>query len=72
MTHDSPPLATFLTRRRLLQAACGGAAGLAVWCQSWPHLRSAVAQKNAPSGQMTWAIHITIVPTGLTPQRRWH
>ena len=67
MTHDCSPLAIPLTRRRLLQGALGGAAGLAAWYQGWPHLRTATAQKNAPSGQMTWALHITIAPTWFDP-----
>ena len=67
MTHACLSLATPLTRRRLLQSALGGTAGLAAWYQGWPHLRSAAAQKNAPSGQMTWAIHVTLAPTWLDP-----
>jgi len=67
MTHDCPPLVMPLTRRRLLQGALAGTAGLAAWYQSWPHLSRAAAQKNAPSGQMTWALHVTVAPTWLDP-----
>jgi peptide/nickel transport system substrate-binding protein len=67
MPHDNAPLPTPVTRRRLFQSALSGAAGVAAWYQGWPHLRSAAAQKQAPSGQMTWAIHVTIAPTWLDP-----
>ena len=67
MTHARPPLATALTRRRLLQSALGGAAGLAAWYQGWPRFQSAAAQQKVPSGQMTWAIHTTIVPSWFDP-----
>src|SRR2546427_3359741 len=56
-----------LTRRRLLQGTLGGTAGLLAWHQGWPHLRTAWAQKGAPSGQVTWAIHVTIAPTWFDP-----
>ena len=55
-----------LTRRRFLSAA-SGAAGVLAWHQGWPHLPTALAQKGAPSGQMTWAIHVTIAPTWFDP-----
>jgi peptide/nickel transport system substrate-binding protein len=55
-----------LTRRRFLSAA-PGAAGVLAWHQSWPHLPTALAQKGAPSGQMTWAIHVTIAPVWFDP-----
>src|SRR5439155_26459656 len=58
---------TSLTRRRLLQGTLGGTAGLLAWHQGWPHLSTALAQKSAPSGQMTWAIHVTIAPTWFDP-----
>jgi hypothetical protein len=67
MPDDSTPTETMLTRRRLLQGTVGSAAGLAVWLQGWPALRSAMAQKNAPSGQVTWAVHINIAPTWFDP-----
>ena len=56
-----------LTRRRLLQGSLGGTAGLLAWHQGWPYLPTALAQKGAPSGQMTWAIHVTIAPTWFDP-----
>ena len=56
-----------LTRRRLLQGTVGGTAGLLAWHQGWPHLSTALAQKSAPSGQMTWAVHVTIAPTWFDP-----
>jgi peptide/nickel transport system substrate-binding protein len=40
---------------------------LAVWQQDWLRLRTAAAQKRDPSGQMTWAVHITIAPTWFDP-----
>ncbi len=57
----------FLTRRRLLQGTLGGTAGLLTWHQGWPHVHTALAQKGEPSGQMTWAIHVTIAPTWFDP-----
>jgi ABC-type transport system substrate-binding protein len=54
------------TRRRFLQGMLGGAAGLMAW-QGWPRLKMAIAQKAAASGQMTWAIHVTIAPTWFDP-----
>src|SRR5215813_9432660 len=59
--------ATSLTRRSLLQGAMSSAAGLLAWHQGWSHARSALAQKGEPSGQMTWAIHVTIAPTWFDP-----
>src|SRR5919197_92173 len=56
-----------LTRRRLLQGMVGGTAGVLAWHQGWPQLRTALAQKGAPTGQMTWAIHVTIAPTWFDP-----
>src|SRR2546422_1976400 len=66
MLHNRPQVLVPLTRRRLLQGTLGGAAGLIAW-QGWPHLRIAMAQKTAASGQMTWAIHVTIAPTWFDP-----
>ena len=48
-------------------SAASGAAGVLAWHQGWPHLPTALAQKGAPSGQMTWAIHVTIAPTWFDP-----
>src|SRR5215470_6349290 len=67
MMYNPPRPETPLTRRRFVQGALGGAAGLLAWYQGWPHLRTALAQKSAPSGQMTWAIHVTIAPTWFDP-----
>jgi peptide/nickel transport system substrate-binding protein len=67
MTGSSAQGVTSLTRRRLLQGALSGAAGALAWHQGWPHLRTALAQKGEPSGQMTWAIHVTIAPTWFDP-----
>ena len=44
-----------------------GTAGVLAWHQGWSHLRTALAQKGEPSGQMTWAIHVTIAPTWFDP-----
>src|SRR5262247_3806004 len=57
--------ATSLTRRRLLQGTLSSAASVLAWHQGWPHM--ALAQKGEPSGQMTWAIHVTIAPTWFDP-----
>ena len=67
MPYTPLPMATSLTRRRLLQGTLGGAAGLVAWHQGWPRLQSAAAQKHTPSGQMTWAIHVTLAPSWLDP-----
>ena len=67
MLHNLPSKESSLTRRRWLQATLGGAAGLIAWHQGWPHLQHAGAQKNVPSGQMTWAIHVTLAPSWLDP-----
>lgn len=67
MPHNLPPMETSLTHRRLLQGPLGGAAGLVAWHQGWPRLQSAAAQKHTPSGQMTWAIHVTLAPSWLDP-----
>jgi peptide/nickel transport system substrate-binding protein len=67
MPHALPPMDTSFTRRRLLQGTLGGAAGLVTWHRGWPRLQSAAAQKNTPSGQMTWAIHVTLASSWLDP-----
>ena len=67
MPSTSPQVVTSLTRRRLLQSALSGTAGTLAWHQGWPHLRMAQAQKGEPSGQMTWAIHVTIAPIWFDP-----
>jgi peptide/nickel transport system substrate-binding protein len=58
---------TSLTRRRFLQGAVGGIAGLTAWFHGWPRLAAAPAPKGEPSGQMTWAVHVTIAPTWFDP-----
>ena len=67
MSHKRPPMETSLTRRRVLQGTLGGTAGLVAWHQGWPRLQSAAAQKHTPSGQMTWAVHVTLAPSWLDP-----
>ncbi|HEY7496790.1 MAG TPA: ABC transporter substrate-binding protein, partial [Candidatus Tectomicrobia bacterium] len=54
------------SRRWLLQNTLRGVAGWAAW-QSWPSRHLALAQKGAPTGQMTWAMHITLAPTWFDP-----
>ena len=66
MVHNPVQELSSLTRRRFL-GAVSGAAGVLAWHQGWPHLPTALAQKGAPSGQMTWAIHVTIAPTWFDP-----
>jgi peptide/nickel transport system substrate-binding protein len=67
MTHDHSTIVTPITRRRLLQGALGGAAGLMAWSHGWQSCQSAAAQPKAFSGQMTWAIHTTVVPSWFDP-----
>jgi peptide/nickel transport system substrate-binding protein len=67
MTYGCTSLITSVTRRRFLQSTMGGVAGVTAWLQGWPRLMAAPAQKNEPSGQMTWAIHVTIAPTWFDP-----
>ena len=38
MTHDHSTIVTPITRRRLLQGALGGAAGLVAWSHGWQYL----------------------------------
>jgi peptide/nickel transport system substrate-binding protein len=67
MSHTPPLLITSLTRRRVLQGTLRGVAGLAAWPQGWLRLRAAAAPTRAPSGQMTWAIHVQIAPAWFDP-----
>jgi peptide/nickel transport system substrate-binding protein len=67
MQHDVPQQQPTLTRRRVLQTTLGSAAGLAVWHQGWSPRSRALAQKTTPSGQMTWAMHVTVAPSWLDP-----
>src|SRR5262245_2453489 len=66
MFHNCSQVLVPHTRRRFLQSTLGGATGLIAW-QGWPRLRLALAQKTEASGQMTWAIHVTIAPTWFDP-----
>ena len=66
MVHNPVQELSSLTRRRFL-GAVSGAAGVFAWHQGWPQLRTALAQKGEPSGQMTWAIHVNIAPTWFDP-----
>src|SRR5215475_4013082 len=61
-----PTSSTALTRRRVLHGTLQGLVGLAAW-QGWPRLQRAMAQKGTPTGQMTWAMHITLAPTWFDP-----
>ncbi len=61
--HQSPSL----SRRRFLQATTAGMAGLPAWLHGWGPLLAAPAKKDEPSGQMTWAIHVTIAPVWFDP-----
>jgi peptide/nickel transport system substrate-binding protein len=56
-----------LTRRRFLRGTLGGVTGLAAWQQGGRRLGAAGAQQREPSGQMTWAVHVTIAPTWFDP-----
>src|SRR6267142_1145737 len=67
MTQDASQVKLSLTRRRFLQGTVGGVAGLTAWLQGWPRLLAAPAAKDEPSGQMTWAVHVTIAPTWFDP-----
>jgi peptide/nickel transport system substrate-binding protein len=64
---DPSHVMSSLTRRRFLQSSVGGAVGLTAWLQGWPRLSAAPASKGEPSGQMTWAVHVTIAPTWFDP-----
>src|SRR5262245_30136088 len=64
--HVSPAPPT-LTRRRLVQHTVQGTAGLLAWYQGWAPWPRAWAQKGQPRGQMTWAIHATLVPSWFDP-----
>jgi peptide/nickel transport system substrate-binding protein len=67
MTQNSTQVKLSLTRRRFLQGSVGGVAGLTAWLHGWPRLLAAPAAKDEPSGQMTWAVHVTIAPTWFDP-----
>src|SRR4029453_3116222 len=67
MPHRPINLITFVSRRRFLQGTMAGIAGLPAWLHGWRPLMAAPAKKDEPSGQMTWAIHVTIAPTWFDP-----
>ena len=54
------------SRRWFLQQTLSGAAALAPW-HGWPSRHRAMAQKSTPTGQMTWAMHVTLAPTWFDP-----
>jgi peptide/nickel transport system substrate-binding protein len=54
------------SRRWFLQQTLRGMAGWAIW-QGWPSRHRALTQTGAPTGQMTWALHITLAPTWFDP-----
>lgn len=55
------------TRRRFLQGTVTGLTGMAAWLHGWPRTMAAAAKKDEPSGQMTWAVHVTIAPAWFDP-----
>jgi len=64
--HDSQARPT-LTRRHFLHHLGWGTAGGLAWSQGgWP-VRTARAQQRTSRGQMTWAIHATLVPSWFDP-----
>ena len=67
MTYPSTNVLSSVSRRRFLQGTMGGMAGLTAWFHGWRSLTAAPAKKDEPSGQMTWAIHVTIAPTWFDP-----
>ena len=67
MPQDVPYIPQVMTRRRLVQTTLGGATGLALWHQGWAPRSRAMAQKQTPSGQMTWAMHVTVAPSWFDP-----
>jgi hypothetical protein len=54
------------SRRWFLQQTLCGVAAWAAW-RGWPSRPLAMAQKGTPTGQMTWAVHITLAPTWFDP-----
>src|SRR5690606_22933233 len=54
-----------LSRRRFLHGTATGVAGLAAWLQGWSP--SMAAPATEASGQLTWAVHVTIAPTWFDP-----
>jgi peptide/nickel transport system substrate-binding protein len=67
VTCDPSEVMTSLSRRRFLQGTIAGVTGAAAWLQGWsPHM-AAPAQKDEPSGQITYAAHVTVAPTWFDP-----
>lgn len=67
MSHHRTSSAHTLTRRRLFQRGVVGTAGLLTWQHGWSPRPRAMAQKGKPTGQMTWAVHVTLAPSWLDP-----
>jgi peptide/nickel transport system substrate-binding protein len=67
VTYDESAVMTSLSRRRFLQGTVAGVAGVAAWLQGWSPRMAATAQQAESSGQMTWAVHVTIAPTWFDP-----
>jgi peptide/nickel transport system substrate-binding protein len=66
-TYDPLEVMTSLSRRRFLQGAVTGVAGMAAWLQGWSPRVAAPARKDESSVQLTWAVHVTIAPTWFDP-----
>ncbi|MGE3537210.1 MAG: ABC transporter substrate-binding protein [Candidatus Tectimicrobiota bacterium] len=67
MKHATSQRIGGMTRRSLLQGTLHGLVGLTAWHQGWSPRSRAMAQKNTPSGQMTWALHVTVAPSWMDP-----
>ena len=67
MREHAAPKAASLTRRHFLEGTAIGATGLMAWLHNWPRVAAAAAPKHQPSGQMIWAIHVTMAPTWFDP-----
>jgi peptide/nickel transport system substrate-binding protein len=67
MTVNSTSGLTVLNRRHFLQGALSGVVGAAAYLQGWPRVMAAPAQKHVSTGQMTWAVHVTIAPVWFDP-----
>jgi peptide/nickel transport system substrate-binding protein len=64
--NDVSDVMTSLSRRRFLRGSVAGVAGVAAWLQGWSP-RTAAAQKDESSGQMTYAVHVTLASTWFDP-----
>jgi peptide/nickel transport system substrate-binding protein len=67
MVHNPMQELSSLSRRRFLRGAVSGTTGLLAWYQAWPRLQTVLAQKVVPTGEMVWAVHVTIAPTWFDP-----